>query len=76
MWLRRIAQDITIGMDHVSDEGTPGSTVLCELTRDFLSILSPSCVAEVSRPGEGPTPSVVLQFACVMCETVWAEVGS
>ncbi len=32
---------------------TPGSTVLCELTGDFCPVLSPSCVAEDSRPGEG-----------------------
>ncbi len=29
------------------------TTVLCELTRGSHSVLSPSCVAEDSRPGEG-----------------------
>ncbi len=38
---------------HVSDGGTPGSTVLGELTRDFYPVLSPSYVAEDSRSGEG-----------------------
>ncbi len=38
---------------HVSDGGTPGSTVLCELTRGFQPVLFPSCVAEDSRSGEG-----------------------
>ncbi len=38
---------------HVTDGGTPGSKMLCELSRDFKSVLSPSCVAENSRSGEG-----------------------
>ncbi len=42
---------ITNWVDHVSDGGTSGSTVLCELTRHFHSVLSPSCVAEDSRSG-------------------------
>ncbi len=44
---------ITNSVDHASDEGTPGSTVLCELTRSFHPVPSPSCVAEDSRSGEG-----------------------
>ncbi len=37
---------ITNCVDHVSDGDTPGSAVLCELTRHFHPVLSPSCVAE------------------------------
>ncbi len=44
---------ITNWVDHVSDEGTPGSTVLCELTRHFHPVLSTSWAAEDSRSGEG-----------------------
>ncbi len=36
----------TNSVHFVSDGGTPGSTVLYELTRDFHPVLSPSCVAE------------------------------
>ncbi len=43
---------ITNHIDHVSDGRTPGSVVLCELTRHFHSVLSPSCVAEGWRSGE------------------------
>ncbi len=43
---------ITNCVDHVSDGGTPGSTVLCEFTRDFHPVLSLSCVAEDTRYGE------------------------
>ncbi len=32
---------------------TPGTTVLCELLRDFYPVISPSFVAEGSRSGEG-----------------------
>ncbi len=39
-------------VDHVSDGGTPGSTVLRELTRHFHPVLSLSCVTEDSRSGE------------------------
>ncbi len=39
-------------VDYVSDGGTPGSTVLSELTRRFHPALSPSCVAEDSRSGD------------------------
>ncbi len=42
---------ITNRVDHVSDGSTPGSVVLCELTRHFHPVLSPSCVAEDSRSG-------------------------
>ncbi len=35
------------------DGSTPDSTVLCELTRRFYPILSPSCVNGESRPGKG-----------------------
>ncbi len=59
---------ITNLVDHVSSGGTPGSTVLCELTRDFHSVLSPSCVAEDSRSRE--------RFQVCLdrgCETVWTE---
>ncbi len=42
---------ITNCVDHVSDGGTPGSAVLCELTRHFHPVLSPLCVAEDSRSG-------------------------
>ncbi len=38
-------------IDHVWDGGTPGSMVLCELTRDFYTTLSSSCEAE--DPGSG-----------------------
>ncbi len=38
---------------HASDGGTPGSTAMCELTRNFHSVLSPSSVVEDSRSGEG-----------------------
>ncbi len=44
----------TNGIDHVSDIGAPGSTVMFVLTRDFHSVLSPSCVAEVSRAPDLP----------------------
>ncbi len=44
---------ITNWVDHVSDGGSPGSTVLCELTRDFHPVLSPSGVAEDLLFGEG-----------------------
>ncbi len=40
---------ITNRVDHVSDGSTPGSAVLCEHTRHFHPVLSPSCVAEDSR---------------------------
>ncbi len=40
---------ITNRVDHVLDESTPGSAVLCELTRHFHPILSPSCFSEDSR---------------------------
>ncbi len=43
---------ITNCVDHVSYGGTPGSTVLCELTRHFHAVLSPLCVAEDSRSGD------------------------
>ncbi len=43
---------ITNCVDHVSGGGTPSSTVLRELTRHFHPVLSPSCVAENSRPGD------------------------
>ncbi len=33
-------------VDYLSDVGTPGSTALCELRRDFHQVLSPSSVAE------------------------------
>ncbi len=33
-------------VDHVSGRGTPGSAVLCELTRHFHPVLSPHRVAE------------------------------
>ncbi len=49
-------------VDHVSDGGTPGSTVLCELTRDFHLTLSPPCVAEDSRSREGF--HVCLDYGC------------
>ncbi len=44
---------ITNCVDHTSDGGTPGSAVLHQLTRHFHPVLSPSCVAEDSQPGEG-----------------------
>ncbi len=44
---------ITNRIDHVSDEGTAGWTVLCELIRDSRPVLSPPVVAEDSRSGEG-----------------------
>ncbi len=34
-------------------EALGGSTVLCELTKGFHPVLSPSCAAEDSRSGEG-----------------------
>ncbi len=40
-------------IDHASDGDTPDSTALCELTRGFHPVISSSCVAEVSRSGEG-----------------------
>ncbi len=40
---------ITNRVDHVADGGTPGSVVLCELTRDFHSVLSALSVAEDSQ---------------------------
>ncbi len=40
---------ITSPVDHVTDGGTPGSTALCELTRDFRPFLPPMCVAEDLR---------------------------
>ncbi len=43
---------ITNRVDHVSDGSTPGSAVLCELTRHVHPILSQSCVAEDSRSGD------------------------
>ncbi len=57
MYLRRYSPGavwagITNWVDHASDGGTLGTTVLCELTRDFHPVLSPSCVAEDSRSGE------------------------
>ncbi len=39
-------------VDHVSGGGTPGSAVLCELTRHVHPVLSPSCEAEDSRSGD------------------------
>ncbi len=44
---------ICVGVDHVSDGGTPGWTVLRELTRNVRPTLSPSCVAEESQSREG-----------------------
>ncbi len=44
---------ITNWTDHVSNRGTPGSTVLCELTRDFHPVIAPSCVADDSQSGGG-----------------------
>ncbi len=46
------ASTFTKGVDHVSGGGTPGSTVLCELARHFHALLSLSCVADDSRPGD------------------------
>ncbi len=37
-------------VDHVSNGSTPGSVVLCELTRHLHLVLSPSCLAENLRP--------------------------
>ncbi len=37
---------------HKLSWGTPGSTVLCELTRHFHPVLSPSCVTDDSPSGE------------------------
>ncbi len=36
---------ITNCVDHVSGGGTPGSTVMCELARNFHTALYSSCVA-------------------------------
>ncbi len=43
---------ITNRVDHVTDGSNPGSTGLWGFTRDFHPVLSPSCVAEDSRPRE------------------------
>ncbi len=43
---------ITSGVDHVSDGSTPGSAVLCKLTKHVHPVLSPSCVTEHSRSGD------------------------
>ncbi len=40
-------------IDNASDGGTPDSTALCELTRGFHPVISPSCLAEFSGSGEG-----------------------
>ncbi len=47
----RIEPASPIALTFVSDGGTPGSTVLCELTRPVHPVLSPLCVAEDSRSG-------------------------
>ncbi len=39
-------------VDHASGGGIPCSTALCEFTRDFHPVLSPSCVVETSRSGD------------------------
>ncbi len=49
----RVKAGVTDTIDHVSDGDTPDSTVLCELTRHFHPVLSPSCVAEDSRSEKG-----------------------
>ncbi len=43
---------ITNAVDHLSNGSNPGSAVLCELTKFFQPVLSPSCVAEDSRSGD------------------------
>ncbi len=43
---------ITNWVDHVAYWGTPGSTVLCELPKDFNPVLCPSSVAEDTLSGE------------------------
>ncbi len=65
---------ITSRFEHVTDEGTQGSIVLCELFRDFRPIISPSCEAEVSRPERGSRYALIV-VDHVFTEAVWAEVG-
>ncbi len=50
---RALGAGITNRLDHVANGRAPGSKVLCELIRDFHSVLSSLCVAEDSRSGEG-----------------------
>ncbi len=76
LWRRRSSGadwvGITYWVDHVSDGGAPGSTVLCELTRDFYPVLSQSCLAEDSRSGE--RSHVFLE--CRGCPRLLAGVGT
>ncbi len=51
--IRSILAGNTTQVDHVADGSIPGSTVLSDLTRGFHIVLSPSCLAEDSRSGEG-----------------------
>ncbi len=44
---------ITNRVDYVTGGGTPGSKVLCKLSRGFRQVLFLSCVAETPRSGEG-----------------------
>ncbi len=57
-------------VDHVSDGGTPGSTVLCEFSRDFRPVVSPSCLIEGLPWSWLPTSSAGFQFARATCEVV------
>ncbi len=43
--------DITNRVDHVSNGGTPGSTILCERTRDFHPALSPASKRVLTKFG-------------------------
>ncbi len=47
--LGRVGPVFTNWDDPVAYWGTPGLTFLCELTKGFHSVLSPSCVAENPR---------------------------
>ncbi len=55
---------ITSCVDHVSDRCNLGFTVLCELTRHFHPVLSPSCEAEDSGSGERFQVGLDCGFPC------------
>ncbi len=64
---------ITSRVEHVTDEGTQGLIVLCELLRDFCPVISLSCEAEVSRPERGSRYALIV-VDHVFTEAVWSEV--
>ncbi len=64
-------------IDHALGEGTPGSTILCELTRDIHLVLSPWYVAE-HRGSRSALIEVAQILSCspAFLRKLWILVGS